>query len=938
MELEGKYSELYRRLLPHIPADRLYTDPLHTLAYGTDASFYRLIPKIVVRTDNEQEVQLLVRQAAELDVPLTFRAAGTSLSGQAVGDSVLVLATDRWKDYQVLDEGLRIRLQPGVVGAKANRILAPYGRKIGPDPASINACMIGGIAANNASGMCCGTSQNSYKTIDSMRVVLADGTLLDTGDARSREGFKKSHGPFLEQLQSLGERTRANTALSERIARKFKVKNTMGYSLNALVDYSDPFDILSHLMIGSEGTLGFLSEITYHTVEEHAHKATALMVFPSIEETCQAVIILKQQPVAAVELMDRPGLRSIEDDPLSPSYIKGLPEGAAAILVEVRAKDVDALRAQVAQVLDSLQGLTPQLPLSFSEDPQVNAALWHIRKGMFPAIGGMRKIGTSVLIEDVTFPIERLAEAVLDLQALLQRFHYTEAVIYGHALDGNLHFVFTQDFSTPSEVQRYAEFMDAVADLVVGKYDGALKAEHGTGRNMAPFVEMEWGKEAYALMKEIKALFDPQGILNPEVILSDNPQLHLQHLKPLPQAHEVVDKCIECGFCESNCVSHDLTLSPRQRIAVYREISRLSTTGGQAPYEYLRQHYAYEGDHTCATDGLCALACPVKIDTGKFIKSLRAQQHTGLEKHLAMSMASHMGVVTSLGRGLLQIASSMRQLLGEQVASQVAETARKATAGNIPYWSPLLPRPTGNHWRQISIAPSTLKVVYFPSCINRTMGTSPQDGQMGGVIEQMMLLSKRAGYQVLLPQGLDRQCCGMPYASKGFGEAAHRAESDTLEALWEASEQGRYPIVCDMSPCTYHIKELAAQKGMQLLDATEFLLDHLAPKLTLKPLPEKALLFPVCSIKKMGLEGKLQALAARCCQEVVMAESNCCGFAGDRGMHYPELNAHGLQDLAQQAIGCGQGYSSSRTCEIGLAEHSGLDFQHIVYLVSRASE
>src|SRR5512134_685402 len=168
--------ERYQRFLADIsnliPERRLFTDPLRTLAYGTDASFYRLIPKVVVRADTEDEVASILKAADRHDVPVTFRAAGTSLSGQAITDSVLVVAGGSWNRCEIADEGRLIRLQPGVIGGHANRYLAPYGRKIGPDPASINSAMIGGIAANNASGMCCGTSQNSYRTVAGMRILF----------------------------------------------------------------------------------------------------------------------------------------------------------------------------------------------------------------------------------------------------------------------------------------------------------------------------------------------------------------------------------------------------------------------------------------------------------------------------------------------------------------------------------------------------------------------------------------------------------------------------------------------------------------------------------------------------------------------------------------------------------------------------------------------
>ncbi|MGB5984813.1 MAG: FAD-binding and (Fe-S)-binding domain-containing protein, partial [Desulfobacterales bacterium] len=644
------YQTLIRQLSGRIPASRLISDPLRTLAYGTDASFYRLIPKLVIRTENESEVALILRCTHGLNIPVTFRAAGTSLSGQAVTDSVLVVGGESWKGFEILENGEKIRLQPGIIGAQANRYLAPYGRKIGPDPASINAAMVGGIAANNASGMCCGTAQNSYKTISSLRVVLSDGSLLDTGDAESRRTFAVDHGQLLEGLRTLGAEVRANETLAARIAHKYKIKNTMGYSLNALVDYEDPFDILTHLMIGSEGTLGFMSEIVYSTVVEHAHKASALMVFPEIETACRAAAILNSQPVTAVELMDRAALRSVEGKPGMPAYLQELSQTAAALLVETRANDPEALAKQIAKTSRALSAIALERPIEFTDQVTEYTRLWNIRKGLFPAVGAVRRIGTTVIIEDVAFPIHHLAPATLELRSLMAKHRYDEAIIFGHALEGNLHFVFTQDFSSPAEVERYRAFMHDVCRMVVEGYDGSLKAEHGTGRNMAPYLEMEWGREAYGLMERIKALFDPTGILNPGVILDSNPLVHIENLKPLPPTNALVDTCIECGFCETICPSKNLTLTPRQRIVAQREISRLKTRKDNPQrLAALLRDYPYQGEATCATDGLCALSCPVEINTGELTKALRRlSMQSRPRQRQADWVADHFAAVTAL--------------------------------------------------------------------------------------------------------------------------------------------------------------------------------------------------------------------------------------------------------------------------------------------------
>jgi len=936
--LSGKYKVLYQQLTSTIDTKRIFHDPLHTLAFGTDASFYRLIPKMVIKAKNEEEVSFILKESSKLAIPVTFRAAGTSLSGQAISDSVLVIAGNHWTKFKIDPDGLKISLQPGLTGGKVNSLLARYGRKIGPDPASIDAAMIGGIAANNASGMCCGTAENSYKTIASMRVIFADGTVLDTSDTESKLQFSQTHPQLIQDITEMAESVKANTELVGRIARKFKMKNTTGYSLNALVDFADPFDVIEHLMIGSEGTLGFIAEISYKTVVEHPFKASSLMIFPDIEKACNAVSLLKSAPVSAVEIMDRAGLRSVEDQAGVPSYLKTLSSTASAILVETRALHQDELNQQIAVILDAVKTISSEIPIEFTSIPSEYALLWKIRKGMFPSIGAIRKTGTTVIIEDVAFPVSRLAEATLDLHRLFEKWEYREAVIFGHALEGNLHFVFTQDFGSQSEVDRYANFMADVADLVVSKYDGSLKAEHGTGRNMAPFVEKEWGSEAYQLMKQIKQIFDPQNLLNPGVILNNDPEAHLQNLKPIPAASEKIDKCIECGFCEPTCVSAELTLTPRQRIVVYREMASLARSGHEPHIAAsLAKSYQYDGNETCATDGLCATACPVKIDTGKLIKTLRKEE-IGEHQNRAVWIADHMSGVTSLVRGALSVVGFFHMILGTPIMKGISGGLRTLSGDRIPLWNAFMPIGAKKiNTNQLQEAKIDRKVVYFPSCINRAMGVSKENCNEKQLSEKMLELLNKGGFEVIYPENLNSLCCGMAFSSKGYTEAGTKKSNELEVALLKASGNGKYPVLCDMSPCLFTMKE-NMKPGLKLYEPVEFILDHLLSNLEITPMQETITVFPVCSMKKMGLENKLVELAEKCATKVVVPETNCCGFAGDRGFSFPELNQHGLRNLKIQLPSeIKKGYSTSRTCEIGLSLHSGVSHQSIVYLVDEVS-
>jgi D-lactate dehydrogenase len=940
-----KYQEFANQLTQFLPKDRIATDYSKRIAYGVDASFYRLVPELVLMLDSEEEVVEVLNKAALDNLPVTFRAAGTSLSGQAQSESILIMLTTNWRDHHILDLGLKIKLGPGVIGADANKYLLPYGRKIGPDPASINTCKIAGIAANNASGMCCGVAQNSYHTLDSIRVVLHDGAVLDTGDKNNISEFKKTHITLLESLKTLALKTRNNKELHQLISHKYRLKNTTGYAINSLIDFDDPIDILAHLMIGSEGTLGFISSITYNTVIEHKHRASSIVFFPNIQTTCHAVSALANANVSAVELMDRRALSSVSDMDGLPDFIKTLDNHVGALLIETRAANAELLGQQVIALESLLADFEQTNVIKFTDIASEYAQLWAIRKGTFPAVGAVRENGTTVIIEDVAFPVDRLANAVADLQALFDKYHYDEAIIFGHALEGNLHFVFTQNFGTQSEVNRYQAFMDDVCQLVAVDYQGSLKAEHGTGRNMAPFIELEWGEQGLALMQQIKQLFDPKNLLNPGVIINDDPNAHIKHLKALPAADPLIDKCIECGFCEPVCPSNGLSFTPRQRITSYREIRRLTDTNENPKLlAELEKDFNYLGIETCAATGLCAERCPVGINTGDLIRELRHRNNTSYQG-VSKVLANNFATVEKMTRVSLAVAGFSHRLIGSKVMGGLTGTIRKLSFNKIPLWSKYLPQkasytpissPKNADSNKISSRP---KVVYIPSCASRSMGQAITATDQRSLTEVTFSLIEKAGFDVISPD-FTGECCGMPFNSKGMFSQANQKSNALLNKLRALSEQGKYPILIDTSPCkSMLLNNKEKVSGLSIYEPVGFIEDILINYLDFSPLDETIMLHVTCSSRTMGLAVKMQQLAERCSTKVIIPEDiQCCGFAGDKGFTTPELNENALASLKTQVPkNCNTGYSNSRTCEIGLSHHSGIDYQSIIYLVDKAT-
>lgn len=944
----GTPEPLRSGLAAVLGAERVLTTASDIIRYASDASPYRSFPQAIARPRDESQMAALMAYARGRGLPLVFRAGGTSLNGQSQTDGVLVDVRSGWRGIEVLEDGAAARVRPGTILGHANRALAGSGRRLGPDPASTEIATVGGVIANNSGGMRCGTAEDAYSTLRSVRFVLPSGTTIDTADPGAAERFAAAEPELVAGLERIRDEIRSDGDLRERIRRKFEIKNTSGYRLCAFLDADEPLAIFQRLLVGSEGTLAFLSEATLETVPVPPVTTLAWVHFPSIEAATAPVGDLVEGGATAVELMVAPALMvAAHSIPGAPEYWKELEPDSAALLVEFGGEQADELAAAEAAADRILEGHQLQDAAAWTRDPETIEIYWRVREGLHGLIGRLRPPGTALIVEDVCVAPGRIAECAVDVQALLGEHGFLTGVA-GHASAGNLHFMLTPDFAKPEDVERYESLMAKLVGLIVDKYDGSLKAEHGTGVNMAPFLELEWGTRAVELMWEVKGLADPDGVLGPGVILNRDPGCHLLNLKTTPEVEESVTACVECGFCEPVCPSRDLTFTPRQRIVLRREMARQPR--GSAVLEALEAEYSYGGLETCAVDGSCALACPLGIDTGELVKELRSRRHSPGAERAAERVADHWQLTERGGRAGLRAGAAIASAAGDRAVGRAAEVARRLLgADRMPGWVAPMPPPAKG------VLPVTGRAgavaVYLPACINRIFGATDSTGRdwLGSLPEAMVTVSRRAGRPVWIPDEVAGTCCGTPFSSKGY-RAAHAAMANqTVERLWRWSDGGRLPVVIDATSCTQGLVESGAALSdvnkchhaeLEILDSIEWA-ERLLGDLELGERIGSVTVHPTCASRKLGLDSTLAGVAAGLADKVVVPRAaGCCGFAGDRGFLHPELTESALAEEAAEVAeeGSSDAYlCANRTCEIGLERETGQGYGSLIFLLEELS-
>ena len=921
------------------PAARVHTDELLVKAYSLDASPFEPIAQAVVDVDSPENLQVLLRLSRKHSVSLTFRGAGTGVSGQTIAEAVTVrLVGPHWTKIDVLEGGACVRAGCCAIGGDINAALRPYGRFLTSDPSSVGSAFIGGMAATNAAGLSCTVDKNIYHMMTELHFTLMDGATVDTVDPDSVAAFRRSHQAMLGELLKLRQRILGDEKMAATIRRKFSIRNTSGYSLNAFTDFDDSVEILKHLIIGSEGTLAFIHSVTVRTGRVMPLRATAFVGFDALDTAMQGVLQMQAHcSLHAVEFLNAVSLQSLMQVEQFPDDLRHLGGDACGLLLETRAGTPEELAANVRQITAVLDKLVPASPVRFETDDAVCERLWDLRRALYPILAGTRGAEEYAYSEDYCVPIENLPQACQSFVDILNRHGFTQSGVHGHALHGNLHFTIPLKLNDSNDVHKAAMVIDEAADVVLA-LDGSLKAEHGTGRAVAPFVRREWGEDLYRIMQGLKMVIDPDGLLNPNVILNDNPNCHLENLKFAGPVDSTIDMCVECGFCEYVCPSGEVGLTSRQRIYTLRAIAGLIQAGEVEKAKRWQQQFREKGLDTCATDGLCTMRCPLGIDIAQYMRKLRHDTAGNITHAVARTIGSHFALAQHAASTMLHVAYAAHKLVGHNLACSTGEFARAAIHMQIPDLGEVNLR-GGSKVPAAGRARNREVVVYFPSCAVRTMGYTRDAGNHSNLplMDVTVKVLEKARFDVIIPGQTTTLCCGKAFETKGLFEEADLKSAELSDALLKATQNGRYPVLCETSPCLARMRKKMDDR-LRLMEPVEFVLQHLVGRVRFKKVQRKVALHPTCSMREMGLVEKFRQVAQQCVTEVVIPEKIfCCGFSGDKGFTHPQLNAAALKTLKNQVQDCTEGYSTSRTCEVGLTLHGNIPYRNILYLIDECS-
>ena len=766
-----------RRLLD---GEKVLADYPTLTAYAIDASIYRLEPQAVVLIENEADLIKVIEYARTNRVPLTARAGGSNLTGNAIGEGIILEFSRMSRILELNREEKWVRVQPGKIYAELNRDLERHGLFFAPDPSSGDVCKIGGMVGNNSAGPHTLKYGAVKDNVHEIRAILSDGRAL------SVRPYPVDH-PDFEHLMDRHERLRELYALlkaNKALIRRHRIrvsKNSSGYNLFDMADRLDEgiFD-LAKLFVGSEGTLGFMTEARLKLIDRPARTATALVYFDRLDEVGHAVNAFLPFRPSAMELMDSSSLNLIGrgrfDIP---------PAAAAMLLVEF---DEEPIEEKIERVREATRAYRLSRPVEAarSDEPlglERQEALWKVRKAIYPTLYRYDAKKKPInFVDDVVVPAARLPELIAYLDSYFKERNIPVA-IYGHIGDGNAHINPLMDMNDPDDLRRMAAISKEIHSIVIHQFGGSLCGEHGDGRVRGEFLRDLYGEEVYSLFIKIKELFDPDHILNPGVKLTAVP--FTTHL----DAERLSKPCATCGKCNTVCPVYD--------------VSQEESNGARGWFHILTApDYSYEKAarvvEACVNCKSCYAVCPAGIDVSTYVLEKRAEHPNRLagfifalqarpwlfESFLKLAGLTQPLWDRSLGRAALEY-------LTRPILKKLSPAARFSRKIILP---PLATRTLRRRFASLTEEKGAAgPVAYFHGCAANYF----QDGVGDAVIR----LLQRQGSRPVLPR---QRCSGTPIETYGHRDRVRDDARFNMDSLL------RYEtVVTGCASCTFMLKDYA---------------------------------------------------------------------------------------------------------------------------------
>ncbi|MDO8356895.1 MAG: FAD-binding and (Fe-S)-binding domain-containing protein [Nitrospirota bacterium] len=762
-----------------IGIDKVKDDYSTLTAYAVDASIYRMTPKAVVLVESEEDIAATVAYAVSRGIPLTPRAAGTNLTGSAIGAGIILDVSRLNRVLELNREERWARVQPGIVLAELNKKLARDGLLFGPDPSSGDMCKLGGMLANNSSGPHTLRYGAVKDNVEALRVCLQSGEWLDAksyglDDPRCSQ-LLETHRP-LHDLKLL---LQDNAAL---IAQKRPTvsKNSCGYNLFGLADglAQGRFD-LPKLFVGSEGTLGLFSEATIKLVEKPRSTLTALIHFHRLEDVGDAVPKLLELHPSALEVMDANTLNLIG------RAKHGIPADAAAtLLVEL---DADEAGIDLREQAERMTGICRSYRLAsdpvIAFNPEQRDQLWKARKALYPTLYRFDPKKKPInFVDDVVVPAERISELIRYLEEFFVGQHVPVA-IFGHIGNGNAHIIPLLDVNDQGDFDKMVQGYHEIHQTVLSRFGGSICGEHGDGRVRAEYVKTMFGPELYDLFVKVKQSFDPAGMLNPGIKISDRPFTdHIDYVR-------LSKSCATCAKCNAVCPVYDVFQSEDMSSRGWFEIVT------DKNYSYLNSKRVVEACLNCKS---CRTACPAGVDVSQLILDRRAENPN---KMAGLIFRFH--ARTAIFERFLKFLAVcqpiwdrplMRWLLDlvtKPFMHFLAETARLSPKLVIPR---LAKRQLRDRYPELiprAGQPARSPVAYFHGCAANYFDD--------GVGDAVIAVLRKHGVEPDLPP---QRCSGTPIETYG-----HRALAKEGARVNLASMAGYETVVTGCASCTLMLKD-----------------------------------------------------------------------------------------------------------------------------------